>query len=118
VTRVAPRRIRRLENGLDVDWDGAGHTAFFPARPLRLRCPCAECVEEMTGRPLLRADTVPLDVRPVTVGLVGAYGLRIQWSDGHGTGIYTFEALRRDCPCPVCRPAGSAPATGMSTPSG
>jgi DUF971 family protein len=52
----------------------------------------------MSGRPLLDPATVPADVRPVTVALVGAYGLRILWSDGHGTGIYTFERLRGPIP--------------------
>jgi DUF971 family protein len=33
---------------------------------------------------------------------VGAYGLRINWSDGHGTGIYTFDRLLAACPCPSC----------------
>lgn len=106
--RIAPHRIRRLDAGLEVEWDTAGHVAFFPARELRLRCPCAECVEEMTGRRLLQPASVPADVRPVAAGLVGGYGLRLQWSDGHGTGIYTFEWLRRECPCPRCRPAADA----------
>jgi DUF971 family protein len=47
---------------------------------------------------------VPEDVRPVAIELVGAYGLRVRWSDGHGTGIYTFDRLRAACTCPVCRP--------------
>jgi ATP-binding protein involved in chromosome partitioning len=85
-----------------VDWDGAGHIGFFPARELRLACPCAECVEEMSGRPLLDSSRIPDDVRPVTLALVGAYGLRIHWSDGHGTGIFTFDRLRELCPCPRC----------------
>jgi ATP-binding protein involved in chromosome partitioning len=51
-------------------------------------------VEEMSGRALLDPATVPVDVRPVQAALVGAYGLRITWSDGHGTGIYPFERLR------------------------
>jgi ATP-binding protein involved in chromosome partitioning len=49
----------------------------------------------MSGRPLLNPTVVPLDIRPVHLALVGAYGLRIHWSDGHATGIYTFELLRR-----------------------
>jgi DUF971 family protein len=56
------------------------------------------CVEEMTGRPLLEPESVPADVRPLAVGLVGTYGLRIQWSDGHATGIYTFAWLRAQPP--------------------
>jgi DUF971 family protein len=51
------------------------------------------CVEETTGRPLLDPATVPADVRPLKVALVGAYAIRIDWSDGHSTGIYPYELL-------------------------
>jgi DUF971 family protein len=57
------------------------------------------CVEETTGRALLDPATVPPDVRPLKIALVGAYAIRIEWSDGHGTGIYTYEILWRLCPC-------------------
>ncbi len=97
-----PKRIQRRDDGIVIDWDGAGHLAFFEARALRLACPCAECVEEMSGRPLLDANRVPEGVRPVTLALVGAYGLKVQWSDGHGTGIFTFERLLAVCPCLRC----------------
>jgi DUF971 family protein len=33
---------------------------------------------------------------------VGNYAIRIQWSDGHGSGIYSFEHLRKICPCDAC----------------
>lgn len=99
-----PRAITRRQDGLLVDWDEFGHVGLVPARALRLACPCAECVEEMTGRPLLDPDRVAADVHPLAVELVGAYGLRVRWSDGHGTGIYTFDRLRAACGCPSCRP--------------
>ena len=99
---VVPKRIRRLEEGILIVWDDGGHEGFFPARGLRLSCPCAECVEEMSGRPLLDPARIPADVRPVTLELVGAYGLRVRWSDGHATGIYTFDRLLAVCPCPRC----------------
>lgn len=102
---IVPRAVTREDQGLRIEWDGDGHEALYPARALRLACGCAICVDEMTGRPLLDPAAVPADVRPVSLALVGAYGLRIQWSDGHGTGIYTFERLRDDCPCARCRPA-------------
>jgi ATP-binding protein involved in chromosome partitioning len=103
-----PHAINRRDDGILIEWDGVGHQALFPARALRLACPCAGCVEEMTGRPLLDPANVPLDVRPLQLGLVGTYGLRVAWSDGHGTGIYTFSRLRAECPCPRCTgaPAG------------
>lgn len=101
-----PYAINRRDDGILIEWDDRGHQGFFPARALRLACPCAACVEEMSGRALLDPAGVPVDIRPLSLGLVGAYGLRVQWSDGHGTGIYTFEQLRKACPCERC--AGAA----------
>jgi ATP-binding protein involved in chromosome partitioning len=98
-----PHAINRRDDGLLIEWDAHGHQALYPARALRLACPCAACVDEMSGRPLLDPAVVPEDVRPVSLALVGAYGLRVQWSDGHGTGIYTFQRLRAACPCAACR---------------
>lgn len=94
MTAVMPVAITRRDEGLWLQWDAAEAARLLPARDLRLACPCAQCVDEMSGRPLLDPGSVPLDVRPVHIGLVGAYGLRIHWSDGHATGIYTFAALR------------------------
>lgn len=101
---AVPRAITRRDDGLLVEWDSAGHEALYPARALRLACPCAACIEEMTGRPLLDPATVPPDIQPRAVALVGRYGIRVTWSDGHGTGIYTFASLLGSCPCPACRP--------------
>jgi ATP-binding protein involved in chromosome partitioning len=99
---VVPYAITREDAGVRIDWDQAGHVALFPARALRLACPCAACVEEMSGRPLLDPASVPADVRPLRLALVGAYGLRVAWSDHHDTGIYTFDRLLARCPCPRC----------------
>jgi ATP-binding protein involved in chromosome partitioning len=89
-----PYAITRRDDGLLIEWTERAEPAFYPARALRLACPCAACVDEMSGRPLLDPDAVPADVRPVSLALVGTYGLRVVWSDGHGTGIYTFERLQ------------------------
>jgi ATP-binding protein involved in chromosome partitioning len=98
-----PHAITRRDEGILIEWDTAGHETWFPARALRLACPCAACVDEMSGRALLDAASIPDDIRPVSLALVGAYGLRVQWSDGHGTGIYTFQRLLSACPCEACR---------------
>ncbi|MDZ4674835.1 MAG: DUF971 domain-containing protein [Gemmatimonadota bacterium] len=100
---AVPHAINRRDDGILIEWDALGHQALFRARDLRLACPCAGCVEEMTGRPLLDPDAVPTGVLPVRLALVGTYGLRVSWSDGHGTGIYTFARLLAECPCPRCR---------------
>ena len=86
IAQAGPDRLR-------VDWQD-GRQSLYVVRTLRLACRCAHCVEEMTGRPLLREQDVPEDVRPVRISPVGRYGVQIAWSDGHDTGIYTFEYLR------------------------
>ncbi len=108
MTTILPYAINRRDDGLLIEWDTVGHTALYPARGLRLACPCAACVDEMSGRALLNPASVPSDVRPVSVALVGAYGLRVRWSDGHDTGIYTFDRLRAACPCPACGDPGAS----------
>jgi len=37
------------------------------------------------------------------VEAVGNYAIRINWSDGHSAGIYSWEHLRRICPCAECQ---------------
>lgn len=92
-TVAAPIEIGRAnEHDILVTWKG-GQQTLFPARFLRLACPCASCVEEMTGRKLLDESTVPEDVQPLSIAPVGRYGIQIQWSDGHNTGIYTWDRL-------------------------
>ena len=100
-----PVRIRRVDEGrgVEIQWDDAGHTGVFAARDLRLACGCAECVEEMSGRPMLDPARVPADVRAGAVKLVGAYAVHFVWSDGHSTGIYPWERLFAGCPCDACR---------------
>ncbi len=104
-----PHAINRRDEGILIEWDSAGHEGWYPARELRLACPCAACVDEMSGRALLDPPSIPADVRPVSLALVGAYGLRVQWSDGHGTGIYTFQRLLAACPCDACAGGRAGP---------
>jgi len=90
----APYAITRRDDGLWLEWTLGGGERRVPARALRLACPCAMCIEEMSGRPLLNPATVPQDVRPLSVHLVGNYALRVDWSDGHSTGIFPWQRLR------------------------
>jgi DUF971 family protein len=99
-----PKEIGRAGlHDLRIVWND-DHESILTARPLRLACPCAACVEEMTGRALLRPEAVPEAIQPMKIQLVGRYGIQITWSDGHNTGIYTFQQLLALCPCPQCRP--------------
>ena len=78
---------------LGIQWDD-GKITILGTRSLRLGCPCAACIDEFTGRPLLDPDKVPADVTVTTVDSVGRYGIQPSFSDGHRTGIYSYERLR------------------------
>lgn len=89
---------------IDVDADGAlrilwpgGPEVTVPAVRMRDACPCAGCVEEGTGRKLLDPATIPADIHPLEITPVGSYAVQFRWSDGHSTGIYSWETLRRAC---------------------
>jgi DUF971 family protein len=43
---------------------------------------------------------------------VGNYALQIDFSDGHTTGIYSYDYLRTICPCQECGKAFRAHAAG------
>ena len=90
---ILPDAINLEDDAVVFLWEDA-HRSPFPHRYLRLRCPCANCIDEMSGAPRLDPATVPADVRPVNVRSVGNYAISIKWSDGHDTGIYSFERLK------------------------
>lgn len=93
-----PVQITPFPNGeIGVAWDD-GHESYFDSHFLRCHCGCAHCVDEMTGQKVLIDSKVPATVRVVEIHPVGNYGIGINWDDGHDTGIYTFEKLRKLCP--------------------
>jgi DUF971 family protein len=95
LTSMDPKKIDILDTGeLKIVWKDAATSQFSP-RDLRLACPCAQCVEEWTGRKLLDEGTVADGIVLLDVSLVGRYALTFKWSDLHETGIFTFDLLRR-----------------------
>ncbi len=98
---IAPRKVDISGQQIIILWED-GHRSIYPHRLLRLRCQCANCVEEMTGRQLLNPDSVAQDVQAVDQIQVGNYALQFLWSDTHYTGIYTYQFLRSLCTCIAC----------------
>jgi ATP-binding protein involved in chromosome partitioning len=102
-TKIVPIKIGPPNQPqVEIEWSD-GHKSIYPARELRLTCPCAECVNEITGQRRLNPGSVPADVRATAFNTIGRYALQIVWSDGHSTGLYGFENLRKDCSCHVCK---------------
>ncbi len=85
-----------------IVWNDS-HNSIYTVRNLRMECPCASCVDEWTREKLLKDDNVPADIHPIRIESVGRYALKFDWSDGHSTGIYHFDGLRRLCECPTCK---------------
>lgn len=105
IAAVIPLEISRANlHDMKVRWQD-GHESIYIARELRLKCPCAGCIDEMTGHVRLIASSIAQTVHPVKIDLVGRYAISITWSDGHNTGIYTFEKLRQLCRCGSCAAA-------------
>ena len=92
---VQPRSVQKAgPDSLSIVWSD-GEESLYQVYDLRLACPCAGCVDEITGAKLLDPDRISKDVKPVKILGVGNYAIQIQWSDGHDTGIYSFERLRK-----------------------
>ena len=73
-----------------------GHVARFDLVSLRRGCPCATCRDlQERGEDSWPSPNSPMPLRVERAELHGAWGLNITWNDGHDTGIYPFESLRR-----------------------
>jgi len=94
--RWTPRTMGPSDDGLHfrIVWDDGEAYDYHP-RLLRLLCPCAGCVDERSGVRMLTPGMIPESIMPVAIHPVGRYALQFVWSDGHRTGIYPFEYLRR-----------------------
>ena len=97
--------------GIKIDWRDRHHSEY-PLSYLRDECPCASCTGAHGTEPQKSSYAAPSKeafpmykptLRMLNVEQVGAYAMRIDWSDGHSTGIYSFDYLRRICPCPECQ---------------
>jgi DUF971 family protein len=93
-----PTDIQHIGEELAIKWDD-GSESFIPLEELRRACPCAGCKGEVDvmgnlyknpDRPLSANAFQLLRLEPI-----GTYGIQPVWADGHATGIYSFDYLRR-----------------------
>lgn len=88
----------RNERVVRISWSD-GHTTVLSFDGMRLACPCVECkgghanMGQATPRSLVR-DAPTSNLQLTRLDLAGQYALQPAWSDGHTTGIYTWELLR------------------------
>ena len=92
---ATPTEVRKTTGGagLKITWDDGVKTEAS-ALDLRKNCHCAACRNELTGEIVLDTTRLPADIKILKMELIGNYAIGLQFSDGHQTGIYTFEMLR------------------------
>ena len=102
--RTAPTGIELVgDREMEIAWQD-GHRSRYSAEQLRAECPCATCRREKTGLGDV-AITIgaPLPLLPRrarrgagirSVDPVGYYAIRIGFTDGHDTGLFSFDFLR------------------------
>jgi DUF971 family protein len=101
---MQPKSITRTSDGIQIEWQD-GHISSFSAKFLRRKCPCAVCKEtpkRVDGMiPLSALSVTPVEIK--AANQMGWYALQFVFSDNHDTGIYSYEILRKNCPCEKCK---------------
>jgi DUF971 family protein len=95
--RLEPTNVQVIGRELAIAWND-GTESYFDPQFLRRACPCATCGGEpdVLGnimRPQVSYTDNSFELRGWKV--VGGYALQPQWQDGHDTGLYSFNYLRR-----------------------
>jgi DUF971 family protein len=95
--RLEPTNIQQIGHELAIHWND-GIESYLDLQRLRRACPCAACGGEpdVLGnimRPNVSYSENSFDLAGFEI--VGGYAIQPRWADGHSTGIYSFQYLRR-----------------------
>jgi DUF971 family protein len=95
---MRPLDIQQVGDELAVKWDDGGES-FIKLEKLRRFCPCAGCKGERDIMGNLykgpERELSPKSFQLVRVSMVGGYAVQPLWADGHSTGLFSFDYLRR-----------------------
>ena len=86
-----------IGNELALSFDN-GEEIYLPLDMLRRACPCAACQGEpdALGRVLRPVQQIgPRGFELLKSEGIGGYAIQLFWADGHSTGLYTYDYLRR-----------------------
>ena len=94
---LQPTNIQQIGNELAIQWND-GVESYLDLQYLRRACPCAACGGEPDAlgnviRPRVSYSENSFDLTGFE--MIGGYALQPRWADGHNTGIYSFQYLRR-----------------------
>lgn len=85
-------KLKRAEGQLEITWSDETPRRYG-VRRLRCECACAGCIDERTGIRTLDVEAVPDNIGITNMEFVGNYALKLSFSDGHDTGIYSWDRL-------------------------
>lgn len=93
---MQPTKIKLIEKKkLLIIWND-GNDSQLELRDLRKRCPCATCLAERDKQskmyiPLFAENQVTVK----SINQVGNYAVQLTWNDGHNTGIFEYNFLKK-----------------------
>jgi DUF971 family protein len=92
----APSSIRAHQGDqiLELAWED-DRVDLLPYQYIRAECPCATCQDEWTGERILDPSSIRPDLKLEGMEAIGTYAVRLVWNDGHSSGLYSWERLRR-----------------------
>lgn len=93
---ISPQKIEIIADMLAISWNDNTET-FLPQQELRAMSPSAETTGErdLLGKKLGGEWGRSYDgVTLLNWEIVGGYALKLSFSDGHNSGIYSYEYLR------------------------
>lgn len=91
--KIEAEKIEHDGTMIRIHWKD-GTQSDVDAYTLRTQCPCAMCVDENSGKRIIRPQDVPLTIKAEDIRPVGRYGLMVRFSDGHDKGIYRLSSLK------------------------
>ena len=95
---MKPKSIKVEKELISILWKDSNESRI-QLRYLREECPCAGCKGETILLHSYRPPKLPIahpDMYTVkNLKMVGEYALQIWWKDGHDTGIYTWDYLKK-----------------------
>src|SRR5689334_20619041 len=100
---MRPANLQPIGTDLAIKWED-GTESFVSLEKLRRHCPCAGCKGEVDilgqlhkgPERDLRAESFQLR----SINPVGTYAIQPFWGDGHSTGLFSFDYLKKVADAP------------------
>jgi DUF971 family protein len=95
---MRPVDVQQIGAELAIKWED-GSESFISIETLRRACPCAGCAGERDVMGTLHKGPeqplTPQSFQLERLVTVGGYAIQPVWADGHATGLFSFDYLRR-----------------------